>query len=177
LVHCGLKRFRKDQQGFTLVELLVVVAIIGILAAFLVPRLLGYTNQARVSKAQGDLASMKGIVEAYAANEGQGYYPAADNAVSNSNSIAKALQDKGIKWTGDQNGIKDPWGTPYQYKTAPGANSVSNQHYLIQSAGPDKQLGTPDDIYCTDADAPTQGTPPAQTSDSTNYGTAVASAQ
>jgi general secretion pathway protein G len=172
---CGLRKRVKNQKGFTLVELLVVVAIIGILAAFLVPRLLGYTNQARVSKAQGDLASMKGIVEAYAANEGQGYYPTADNTADNG--IAKALQNKGIKWTGGTDGIKDPWGTAYQYKTAQGANSVNNQHYLIQSAGPDKQLGTSDDIYCTDADAPTQGTPPATTSDSTSYGTAVASAQ
>lgn len=168
-------RFKKDQHGFTLVELLVVVAIVGILAAFLVPRLLGYTNQARVSRAQGDLASMRSIVEAYAANEGQGYYPVADNAQDNG--IAKALQSKGIKWTGGTDGIKDPWGTAYQYATAPDANNVSNQHYLIQSYGPDKQAGTSDDIYCTDADAPAQETPPATTSDSTNYGTAVASAQ
>lgn len=157
-----VRRFSRNQKGFTLVELLVVVAIIAILAAVLMPRLLGYTNQARVSRAQSDLASMRSIVEAWAANEGQGYYPAADNTADGG--IAKVLQAKGVKW-GSADGIKDPWGTPYQYQTALDANNTADQHYLIVSCGPNKTRGDDDDIYCSDNASPTQGKPPAQSSD------------
>lgn len=156
------RRISRNRKGFTLVELLVVVAIIAILSATLLPRLLGYTNQARVSRAMGDIASMRSIVEAYAANEGQGYYPAPDE-------VGNVLQAKGIKWTGGQDGIKDPWGTAYKYGTADD-NGVANQAYLIQSAGPDRSFGTADDVWASSSSAPVQsGTPdvtPTNTVDS-----------
>ncbi len=173
LVQKARKAFR-NQKGFTLVELLVVVAIIAILAAVLLPRLLGYTNNARVSRAKSDLASMRSVVEAYAANEGNGYYPIADNTADGG--IAKVLQAKGIKWTGDADGVKDPWGTPYQYKTAPDASNTPDQHYLIISAGPNKNPGDADDSYCGDSTSPTQGEPPAASADGGAYGNAVPSA-
>lgn len=169
-----VRRTFRNQRGFTLVELLVVVAIIAILAAVLMPRLLGYTHQARVSRTQGDLASMRSIVEAWAANEGQGYYPKADNIADDG--IAKALQGKGIAWATPDNPVKDPWGTPYEYQTAPNANNTVDQHCLIVSCGPNKARGDDDDIYCSDSASPTQGTPPAQSIDGQTWGTSVKSA-
>lgn len=169
------RRFSRSQRGFTLVELLVVVAIIAILSAVLLPRLLGYTNQARVSRAQGDIASMRSIVEAYAADEGKGYYPTADNSADGG--IAKVLQAKGVAWAAQTNPVRDPWGTGYRYKTAPNAANVDDQHYMVQSAGPDRQFDTADDVYCTDSVSPTQGQPAAQSDDDTDWGQPVDSAQ
>lgn len=140
-----IRKFSHNQKGFTLVELLVVVAIIAILAAVLLPKLLGYTNNARESRAQGDLASMRSIVEAYAADEGQGSYP-------DGNNINNVLNDKGIRW-GE---ITDPWGQPYVYYTKTEGSNITG--YAIVSYGADKALGGNDDIYVCDHASPEKGT-------------------
>jgi len=110
LLRCG-----KKKRGFTLVELLVVVAIVALLAVVLVPRLASYTERAREARAAEDIHTMRTIVEAYAADEGQGQYPINSNDPSVPNSIAAVMQKHGIKWTGDSNGVVDPWGRPYYY--------------------------------------------------------------
>ena len=65
-----LKKKAKKGKGFTLVELLVVVAILAILAAALLPKFLGYTDNAREAQTMADLSTMKSVVEIYAADEG-----------------------------------------------------------------------------------------------------------
>jgi general secretion pathway protein G len=111
LEHTG----RLTKKGFTLVELLVVVAIIVIIATVLVPRFIDYTERTRQARAEADIKTMFVIVEAYAADEGQGRYPISSNDSTVSNSIAAVMQKRGIKWTGDATGITDPWGQPYHY--------------------------------------------------------------
>lgn len=150
-----LRKLKGDEKGFTLIELLVVVAIIAILAAALLPRLLGYTDKARVSRALGDLAAMQSVIEVYAADEGKGYYPAADNNAGDG--IAQVLQDKGIKWTGGLDGVRDPWDEPYTYGTA---GTPGRTEYLIRSTGPDRQAGTNDDVWASSKSAPVQGGTP-----------------
>lgn len=146
---------RRGERGFTLVELLVVVAIIAVLAAILIPRFLEYTDQARVSGAMGDLSAMRNVIEAYAAREGRGYYPLPENNTNKTDSVAYVLSDKGIAWTGDPNGLRDPWGVAYKY-----AATANRRDYLIQSAGPDRRFDTDDDIFCgSRATSPRQGNP------------------
>ena len=68
-------RLYKNERGFTLIELLVVLAIIAILAAVAIPALMNYTQRARETRVLGELASFKTVVEAWAVDEGKGYYP------------------------------------------------------------------------------------------------------
>ncbi len=133
----NLRKTIRDQKGFTLIELLVVITIIAILAAVMVPKLLGYTDKARVSRAKADLAAMKTIVEAYCADEGKGRYP-------DESDIGTVLNEKGIEW-GGTDGIKDPWGRYYRYGTPSG-----NREFVFQSAGPDGYFDAGgDDIWCS----------------------------
>ncbi|MDI6604223.1 MAG: type II secretion system protein GspG [Thermoanaerobacteraceae bacterium] len=148
-----------SQQGFTLVELIVVVAIVAILTAVLFPKLLVYTENARVSKAMGDLSSMKSIVKAFAADHDYGYYPTADTGKATS--VGTVLQDKGIQWyDGTKGEVKDPWGNPYYYGTVPDSRGMANQLYLIISFGPDGKEGTDDDIWISSGGSPTQSKTP-----------------
>lgn len=62
---------RRNEQGFTLVELMIVVAILGILAAIAVPSYMNYVMRAKASEAIGFLADIKARQEAYKADFGQ----------------------------------------------------------------------------------------------------------
>lgn len=73
-----LKRI-KNQKGFTLVELLVVISIIGILVAIAIPRFTSATATANTAKVQADLRIVDGAIQMYAANNGGEFPDAADD--------------------------------------------------------------------------------------------------
>lgn len=108
-----MKHRYKFQQGFTLIEIMVVVVIIGILAAVVVQRVIDKPEQARIVRAQQDIAAIDNAMDLY--NLDNGSYPTTDQGI-------QALLTQPTSDPIPQNWHQylkqmpiDPWGRPYQY--------------------------------------------------------------
>ena len=133
---------KRPLQGFTLVELMLVVAIIGMLAAMVVPRLVGRTQQAKISRAKSDVSAIGLALDLYELDLGN--YPAKLQEL-----IDEPSSVTGGQWNGPylKKGVpKDPWGREYQYEKQ---GSGNKQDYKLWSLGPDGQPGN-DDVSNTE---------------------------
>jgi general secretion pathway protein G len=129
---------RKAESGFTLIEILIVVIILGILASLVIPRLTGRTEEARMTAAKSDIEGGLALaLDLYEADVGR--YPA--------NLDALLKEPSGVKrWKGPylKKGLpKDPWGEAYVYRF-PGVQN--SQLYDLFSKGADGEEGSEDDI-------------------------------
>ncbi len=123
------------QRGFTLIEIMVVVVIIGLLAALIVPNMLGHVDDARVGKAKADIQALETALADYKLDNFN--YPSTQLGL-------KALIEKPndptvLHWrTGGylQHLPKDPWGNDYQYQY-PGTHG----EFDVFSFGADGQPG------------------------------------
>ena len=115
-------------SGFTLIEVMVVVVILGILAAVLVPKVMDRPDEARKVKAAQDIRALGAALNLYKLDNYE--YPTTDQGL-------EALVEKPDRWkTGgylDRMPL-DPWRQPYQY-LSPGARGTID----IFSTGPDRQ--------------------------------------
>jgi general secretion pathway protein G len=107
------KIMSRQQSGFTLIEVLVVVVIMAILAAIIVPRIMSRPEQARIVKAKTDVGSISNAMDMYKLDNG--FYPSQDQGV-------KALVHKPAgdpapdNWNGYLKRLPaDPWGHDYHY--------------------------------------------------------------
>jgi len=120
-----------SRAGFTLVEILLVVAILGILAGVAVTKLSGRTKAASIAATRTSISAVGTAIDAYEVDNG--IYP---QSLLN-------LQTKGNEnnWNGPymKSPPKDAWGNDFSY-------SVQGDSYKLISAGPDGQAGSSDDI-------------------------------
>lgn len=86
------KRTIKKRKGFMLLELIIVVAIIGILAAVAIPNLVGMTDEAKVSKIQSDLSTIGTAMEVYHVKKG-GTYPDNLSVLAGDNGYLKKVPE------------------------------------------------------------------------------------
>ena len=130
------QRTSRRRHAFTLVEIMVVVIVIGILAATIIPKFIGTTHDAKVATAKGNIAELDAALERY--NVQMDSYPSNEEGLKAL--VEKPANDDG-KWRGPY--IKllrpDPWGQPYQYKN-PGTHHAT---------GPD--------LWCRDPDKANAG--------------------
>ena len=133
---------RYVRSGFTLIELMIVVVILAVLAAAVVPRLAGRTQQARISTAKMDIfGNISVALDLYELDNGS--YPSSDQGL-------QALMAKPssspvpTNWNGPYLKKRpiDPWGNEYKY-ACPGTH---NNDYDLYSAGPEGVEGSEDDI-------------------------------
>ncbi len=127
------------KKGFTLIELLIVIVILGILATFLVPKIMQKPDEARVAKAKNDIMAIETALKMYKMDNG--VYPTTMQGLKaliqkpSIPPIPKHYKEGGYL---DSNSVpKDPWGNPYIYRS-PGDNS---RPYEIISLGADGKEG------------------------------------
>jgi general secretion pathway protein G len=139
LIHSNSIR-RAARRGFTLVEMLLVITIIGILAALVVPKMMGRSEQARQAAAQSDLAAIKTALDAYEVDNG--YFPKGKNGLMD---LIQSPRDA-RNWHGPylDKLPQDPWGNYYLY-VYPGKHNPAG--YDLYSAGVDGKAGTDDDVW------------------------------
>ncbi len=137
----SIKRSRySSRRGFTLVELLLVLVILGILAALVLPKFTGRTEQARITAAQTQIATFGTALDAFEVDTGS--YPRGQDGLMQL--IAQPADVTGWRGPYLKSDIPlDPWGHAYIYEF-PGKVNASG--YDIRSAGPDGQSGTNDDV-------------------------------
>lgn len=104
---------RRQTQGFTLIEIMVVVVILGILAAIVVPRVINRPEQARIVRAKQDIAAIDNAMDLYKLDNGT--YPTTDQGVQAL--VTKPTSDPiPANWHQYLKQMpQDPWGHPYHY--------------------------------------------------------------
>ncbi|MBQ26983.1 MAG: type II secretion system protein GspG [Nitrospiraceae bacterium] len=120
----------RDQRGFTFVEIMVVVAILAVLAAIVVPRIMGRTDEAKITAAKVQMRNIEGALKLYKLDTGQ--YPSTEYGLEAL--VTKPTAGKVPKnWRKGgyiQAVPKDPWGTPFVY-LSPG---VHDDYDLVSNA-------------------------------------------
>lgn len=134
---------RSHRRGFTFLEIMMVVVIIGILVAIVGPNLVGRTKKAKVTAAKTQLTNIGTALKAFETD--MGYFP--DQSDGLKALEAKPSGDDSDAWDGPyiSGGAvpKDPWGKDYNYRN-PGEKNT--KEFDLWSNGPDRQPGTADDV-------------------------------
>jgi general secretion pathway protein G len=127
-------RSDKRQRGFTLIEIMVVVIIIGILAAIVAPNVIGRVDDAQITKAKAEIANIENAMKFYRLDNFQ--YPTSEQGVE---ALVTKPNDPTItnwKAGGYLDRVpKDPWGNPYQYLN-PGNNGEIDIYTLGRDGRP-----------------------------------------
>ena len=133
---------QRPHSAFTLIELLLVLVILGILAAIVVPKFAGRTEQAKVTAAQTQLASFGTALDAFEVDTGS--YPKGKGGLGDLIQQPRDAQNWRGPYLKDKGEVPlDPWGNAYLYE-CPGKHNPSG--YDLMSMGPDARVGGDDDI-------------------------------
>jgi len=132
---CCLKKPKRYHFGFTLIEIMVVIAIIGTLAAIAIPNYISYKNRALIAETIAEISTIEIDISEYVLENGE---------------LPDSLDDVGL---GD---LRDPWGNPYEYLRIDGGGLKGkgklrknrslvpvNSDYDLYSKGKDGKSQTP----------------------------------
>lgn len=130
------KQFRTDESGLTLIELTIVIAILGILAAFIAPRVITAIDDAKIGKAQTEIGNLRVSLSKFLVDVGR--YPSTEEGLD---ALWRSPSQDITNWRGPyvQDPITtDPWGNDYVYRS-PGTRY--GYDYDLISYGRDGKLG------------------------------------
>jgi general secretion pathway protein G len=130
------RRKLSRQRGFTLIEIMVVVIIIGLMAAVITTTVMGRVEGARVSKAKQDLHALEAALDLYKLDNIS--YPTGEQGLQAL--VTKPADPNLLNWNPQgyvKRLSKDPWGRDYKYEV-PGTH---NGQYDLYTLGEDGQVG------------------------------------
>jgi general secretion pathway protein G len=129
----------RSRAGFTLVEMLLVLVILATLAAIVYPKVVGRSEQARVTSAQTQIAAFTTALNAFEVDNG--YFPKGKSGLQDLVTSPRDAQN----WHGPylDKIPADPWGNAYLYE-CPGTHNRNG--FDLMSTGPDGRAGGDDDI-------------------------------
>lgn len=136
------KLSRSNQKGFTLIELMVVIAILALLGGIVAPRVFDRLRKARPEKARIDIKQIGLALDMYAADNGQ--YPTTEQGLPALIRKPTSPPDP-PNWTRpyvEPTDFKDPWGNEYIYASP---STHEGYDYDLSSLGADGQEGGEDD--------------------------------
>jgi general secretion pathway protein G len=125
-----MQHHQSHRAGFTLLEIMVVVIVLGILAVTIVPQFIGVTHDARVSTAKAHIAEIESAIERFYLHMDR--YPTSEEGLA---ALVEMPAGAGDRWRGPYvRALRpDPWDNPYQYRS-PGTRG---QPYDLWSRGAD----------------------------------------
>ncbi len=124
------------EQGFTLVELLVVLAILGLLIALVAPAMIRQLGSAKHKIAEQSIERLSGVLDLYRLDVGD--YPSTAQGLSGLNENSANVAGWNGPYLKDAAGINDPWGHPFQYRNP---SQRPNHAFDIISLGADNKPG------------------------------------
>jgi len=132
---------RQTQRGFTLLEIMVVIVILGLLASFIIPNLMGNKDKADRQKAISDITALENALDMYRLDNSR--YPTNEQGLK---SLVVKPETPPIPRNYPDGGYlrrlpQDPWGNEYQLRNPGQVNKID-----IVSAGPDGEFNSDDDI-------------------------------
>jgi len=129
----------RDARGFTLIELMVVVVILGILAGLIIPKIMGRTDEARMLKARMQIEQLEQTLKLYYLDNGE--YPTTEQGL---NALIEKPATEPVPRRWREGGYlekgkipRDPWDTPFVY-VSPGVHS---KDFDLVSYGADHEEG------------------------------------
>lgn len=122
------------EAGYTLTEMLVVIGIIGLIAAFLTPAIIGQFGRARAKAAQLQLDTLSTDVESFSSDVGR--YPTQQEGLAALLHEPASVQGWSGPYVRDQKVLKDPWGRPVLYVV-----DQERRTFVVRSLGADGKPG------------------------------------
>lgn len=126
-----MKKFTRKVSGFTLVELLIVMVILGLLSAIVAPRMFSKVSSAKVGTAKAQMQVLTTALDSYRLDVG--YYP---------ENLVQLISSEDESWDGPyfpQAIPLDPWKNAYQYSRT--KNEQTGEGFSLKSLGRDKKVG------------------------------------